>query len=143
MAAPKGNNNASKFDMDIVYKICDMVAEGANVKDACSENGISYNAFRDWRKDNEVVSNLYVKAVQDKGDSEDAKIDEALKKLESGTIDASTANVIIQTHKWRASKYYPKMFGNNASLDVTTGGDKIQGSPIIAHNPKGEKPDEL
>lgn len=29
------------------------------------------------------------------------------------------------------------------NLDITSGGEKIQGSPIIAHNPKGEKPDEL
>lgn len=28
-------------------------------------------------------------------------------------------------------------------LDHTTDGDKIQGSPIIAHNPKGKEPDEL
>lgn len=28
-------------------------------------------------------------------------------------------------------------------IDHTTGGEKIQGSPIIAHNPKGEKPSEL
>lgn len=143
MAAPKGNTNASKFDMDIVQKICELVADGANVKDACQKNGISYDAFRDWRNDNNIVSNLYVKAVQDKGDSEDAKIDDALTKLEKGEIDASTANVIIQTHKWRASKYYPKMFGQNSSIDLTTQGEKLTGSPIIIDNAQGEEPNEL
>jgi len=143
MAAPKGNDNASKFDIDKVYRICDMVADGSNIKKACKENGISYNAFRDWRKDNEVVSNLYVKAVQDKGDSIDAEIDRILEMLEKGDIDASTANVMIQTYKWKASKYYPKMFGQNSSIDLTTQGEKITGSPIIIDNAKGEEPNEL
>lgn len=143
MPAPKGNDNASKFDIEKVYRICDMVADGANIKKACKENDISYNAFRDWRKDNEVVSNLYVKAVQDKGDSVDAEIDRILEMLEKGDVDASTANVMIQTYKWKASKYYPKMFGQNSSIDLTTQGEKITGSPIIIDNAKGEEPNEL
>lgn len=31
----------------------------------------------------------------------------------------------------------------NDKLDITSKGDKIVGSPIIAHNPKGEEPNEL
>ena len=143
MPAPEGNNNASKFDMDIVHEICTLIADGANVKDACKKCGISYNAFRDWRTDNDIVSNLYVKAVQDKGDSVDAEIDRILNLLEKGDMDASTANVMIQTYKWKAGKYYPKMFGQNSSLDVTTKGERITGSPIIIDNAQGEEPNEL
>ena len=32
---------------------------------------------------------------------------------------------------------------DKTQTDITTQGEKITGSPIIAHNPKGEKPDEL
>lgn len=143
MPAPKGNDNASKFSMDVVHEICTLIAEGANVKDACKEAGISYDAFRDWRYNDDVVSNLYVKAVQDKADSKDSEIDRVLDMLEKGEIDASTANVMIQTQKWRMSKYYPKMFGQNSSIDVTSDGEKITGSPIIIDNAQGEEPREL
>ena len=143
MAAPKNNDYASKFNMDTVYQICELVANGATIKKACKESGISYDAFRNWKNDKDEVLNLYVKAVQDKADIKDDCIEETLEKLERGEIDASTANVIIQTQKWRMSKYYPKMFGSNSSIDVTSQGDKITGSPIIIDNAQGEEPNEL
>lgn len=143
MAAPKDNDYASKFNMDTVYQICELVANGATIKKACKESNISYDAFRNWKNDKDEVFNLYVKAVQDKADVKDDSIEETLEKLERGEIDASTANVIIQTQKWRMSKYYPKMFGQNTSIDVTTQGDKITGSPIIIDNAQGEEPNEL
>jgi hypothetical protein len=44
--------------------------------------------------------------------------------LKNGLYDASTANVLIQTLKWKASKYYPKMFGDKVqqehSGEITT-----------------------
>lgn len=143
MPAPKDNDYASKFSMDTVYQICELVANGATIKKACKESGISYDAFRNWKNDKDEVLNLYVKAVQDKADIKDDCIEETLEKLERGEIDASTANVIIQTQKWRMSKYYPKMFGSNSSIDVTSQGDKITGSPIIIDNAQGEEPNEL
>ena len=45
--------------------------------------------------------------------------------LIDGEIEASTANVIIQTLKWKAAKYYPKMFGDSKAVDITTQGEKI------------------
>lgn len=41
------------------------------------------------------------------------------------------------------SIFYLKNRGWSDQMDITTGGEKIAGSPIIAHNPKGEEPDEL
>ena len=39
-------------------------------------------------------------------------------------IDPASANVLIQTLKWKAAKYYPKMFGdkvqNEHSGEITT-----------------------
>ena len=35
-----------------------------------------------------------------------------MRKLEAGEIDSATANVLINTEKWKASKFYPKMYGD-------------------------------
>ena len=53
--------------------------------------------------------------------------------LKKGRYDGSVARVLIDTLKWKASKYYPKMFGDK--LDVTTDGEKINHTPIFGDNP--------
>ena len=50
-------------------------------------------------------------------------------KVKSGEIDASTGRLLIDTLKWKAAKYYPKMFGDK--IDHTTGGEKINTNSTI------------
>ena len=52
------------------------------------------------------------------------EIYQTLKDLKNKTIDASQARVLIDTYKWIASKYYPKMFGDK--LDLTSKDEKIE-----------------
>jgi len=42
--------------------------------------------------------------------------------------EITAANVLIQTNKWKASKFYPKMYGDK--VDLTSDGDKIQTNTI-------------
>jgi hypothetical protein len=128
MAAPKNNTNASIFDMDMVHEICALVADGLNIKTVLKSNEKypSFETWRRWKNENKVVYDLYINAIQDKGDSVDAEIDEIMQGLKEGLYDASIANVLIQTLKWKAAKYYPKMFGDNKAIDHTTKGEKIE-----------------
>lgn len=83
----------------------------------------------------------------------DEDIAEARDQAREGMIDTAENalhNLVTDPdHKdhYKAVRYYLTTQGRNRGygdqLDVTTDGEKIQGSPIIAHNPKGEKPDEL
>lgn len=125
MSAPKENKFASKFDISVVNCVCELVADGMNVKAALktNENFPTYETWRRWKNENSEVYALYVKALQDKGESVDFMIDEVIQDLRDGIIDASTANVIIQTLKWKAAKYYPKMFGDK--VDVTSKGEAV------------------
>ena len=135
MAAPKGNQFASKFDTDIVNEVCELVADGLNVKAALKTNKDfpTYETWRRWKNENSEVYALYVKALQDKGESVDFMIDEVLQDLRDGLIDVASANVIIQTLKWKAAKYYPKMFGDK--IDHTTNGkDLPSAQPAININ---------
>ena len=75
--------------------------------------------------------------MQDKAESEIEEIDYVYDMLKAGEIEPAAANVLIQTKKWTASKFYPKMFGDK--LDVTTDGDKINHTPIFGENPLDKK----
>lgn len=123
----KGNNNASKFDIKIVKEVCLKVEDGGNIKKVLKSNKKypSFNTWCRWKRENPTVRDLYVNAIQDKSESVIEEIDEISQELRRGEIDPSTANVLIQTLKWKAAKFYPKMFGDNKQVDLTTGGEKI------------------
>jgi len=123
----KGNKNASKFDMELVNEICLLVEDGMNIKAALKTDGRfpSFNTWCRWKRENGTVRDLYVNAIQDKSESVIEEMDEISLDLRTGKIDASTANVLIQTLKWKASKFYPKMFGDNKNIDHTTKGESI------------------
>jgi hypothetical protein len=116
----------SEYNFDLCIEICNKIADGQNIK-AILESKDNYPAFSTWckwKRENQELSNLYVNSIQDKSESVDAQIDEIWEGCKNGLYDASTANVLIQTLKWKASKYYPKMFGDKVqqehSGEITT-----------------------
>lgn len=127
MGALIGNKNASKYDEKLVVEICNLVADGMNIKQVLSSDKRfpDWTTWRRWKNENDFVYTHYIQAIQDKGESVDNMIDQTMANLHEGKIDYQTANVIIQTLKWKAGKYYPKMFGDNKSIDHTTKGEAI------------------
>ena len=116
----------TEYNYDLCVEICDKVADGLNIMDilASNDNYPSWSTFRRWKNDNEELRTLYVNSQQDKGIALEKEIDDTMALLKLSTIDASTANVIIQTIKWKMAKFYPKMFGDK--LDLTSKDEKIE-----------------
>ena len=116
----------TEYDYDLCVEICDKVADGLNIMDilASNDNYPSWSTFRRWKNDNEELRTLYINSQQDKGIALEKEIDDTLQLLRDGEIEASTANVIIQTIKWKMAKFYPKMFGEK--LDLTSKDEKIE-----------------
>jgi hypothetical protein len=119
----------SKYNFEICQEICARVSEGENIKKVLASDLKRYPRFNTWcawKRKHEELSNLYTQSNQDRGEIKDAEIEDYKEMLLNGTIDPATARVLIDTVKWQAAKYYPKMFGDKTALDVTSGGDKIQ-----------------
>lgn len=129
----------SEYNYELCESICEEVANGKNVIAALKENDAfpSWSTFRRWKNDNEELQTLYVKAIQDKAEAVIFEIDSITFDLRKGKLEPSVANVLIQTLKWKAAKFYPKMFGDNKNIDHTSKGDKIQ-TPIFNSNPLDE-----
>lgn len=116
----------STYNFEIAKEICLLTYE-MSLTEACE----SSNRFPDratffrWKRENKELCDFYVNIVQDKGILCIEEINKTVKDLKSRIIDPSTANVIIQTLKWQAAKFYPKMFGEKAEYDITSGGEKL------------------
>lgn len=120
----------SEYDFELCKLICDELADGDNIKSILKESKYpDWSTFRRWKNENEELRTLYVNSQQDKAIALESEIDDTIALLKEGTLEASEANVIIQTLKWKMAKFYPKVFGDK--VDLTSGGDKINAQTII------------
>jgi hypothetical protein len=118
----------TEYDYNLCVEICERVSEGESIKKVLNsdERYPTFQTWCNWRREQTDLFDLYTRAIQDKSESVDAKIDEIMSKLEAKEIDNQSARVMIDTLKWKASKYYPKMFGDKIQADITTDGKPIE-----------------
>jgi len=109
----------SDYDFEMAKEICEQVSCGQNIKSVLDSKKEypSFPTWCKWKRENAELLNLYVNSIQDKAEMVDVKIDEIWEGCRVGLYDASTANVLIQTLKWKAGKYYPKMFGDSQRIE--------------------------
>jgi hypothetical protein len=121
----------SEYNFEICKEICELIADGGYIIQVLESNEKypSWSTFRHWKRDNEELKTLYVNAQQDKTEALINNIVKVQQMALRGEIDASTANVVMQTDKWLSSKFYPKMYGDKT--DITSNGETIKTPPII------------
>lgn len=107
------------YNLQMCIEICEHIANGKNVKDTLNANDAYpvWQTFRRWKREKPELNALYVNAIQDKAEMILCEIDEIALDLRNGLIDAPTANVLIQTLKWKAAKFYPKMYGDRQTVE--------------------------
>jgi hypothetical protein len=103
-----------EYDFNLCLEICEKIAEGKNIVNVLNSNDNYpvWSTFRRWKRDNEELRTLYVNSQQDKAEALENEMDNYRDMLISAKIDASTYNTLVQTLKWKMSKFYPKMFGD-------------------------------
>jgi len=129
----------TEYNYDLCVEICELIADGEHILDVLESNDKYpvWSTFRKWKRDNVELQTLYVNAQQDKTESLTRNIKKVQQMCLNGEIDPATANTVMQTDKWFASKFYPKMFGDK--IDHTTDGEKIQPTTIqIGYGNKDE-----
>lgn len=100
--------------------------EGESENKACETVGIHRNTFRSAAL--KVLSaDDYAKALASLAEGQLEQIEEAIRDMRQGTIDAPMARVEIDTRKWMAAKFLPKKYGEKITQEVT-GKD---GSPLL------------
>lgn len=124
----------SEYNFELCKEICDLVANGLSIINALKEKEAypTWDTFRIWKNNNSELSAYYTRSIQDKGEMVDFEIDEIMKDVKKGKYDAPIGRLLIDTLKWKAAKYYPKMFGDK--VDVTTAGESLN-RHILSNDP--------
>lgn len=117
----------SEYDFKMCVDICERISDGESIKVILKSNEDypSFQTWCKWKRENDELLDLYTRSVQDKAESVDSEIDNIIEELKDKMLDPASARVIIDTLKWKASKYYPKMFGDKIDANLNHEG-KIQ-----------------
>jgi hypothetical protein len=121
-----GAGRPTDYTFDKVKAICLRLADGERLTDILREPDMpSRTSFFDWKREHQEFADLYTRTQQDKTEHFIDEIDDTMKELKAKGLDPASANVIIQTLKWKAAKFYPKMFGEKVDVAVKAEGVQI------------------
>jgi hypothetical protein len=130
----------SKYNIELCNEICERIVLGEHIKPILDSDDRfpTFPTWCKWKRENDELFNLYTRSIQDKAEMLIFEINQTMQDVRIGNLDASQGRLIIDTYKWMASKFYPKMFGDK--VDVTSGDKPIQVVPpqIIFQAPKNE-----
>lgn len=130
----------SEYNIKICNEICERIVLGEHIKPILDSDDKfpTFPTWCKWKRDHDELFNLYTRSIQDKAEMLIFEINQTMQDVRTGILDASQGRLIIDTYKWMASKFYPKMFGDK--VDVTSGDNPIQVAPpqIVFQAPKEE-----
>lgn len=120
----------SEYNFELCKTICNEVVNGGNIKTVLNskEEYPTFQTWCNWKREKQELFDLYIKSIQDKAEALEDEMDLYRDMLLAKEIDPSTYNTLVQTLKWKMSKFYPKMFGDK--IDMTSGGEKLQSNDI-------------
>lgn len=123
----------TEYNYDLCVEICEQVSQGGNIKSILEKKDKypSFPTFCRWKREHDELFNLYINSHQDKAIAIEQEMDSLKDMLLSGKIDASTYNTIVQTLKWKSAKFYPKVFGDNKNVDITSGDKPLNTSMTV------------
>ena len=101
-----------------VVRVIAEIAEGLSGAEARKKHGLGNGKFFDVLREDEELRDAYARARESKGEACIDRIEEIELALANGKIDPSAARVLIDAEKWKASKYYPRMYGDKAELNM-------------------------
>lgn len=117
-----------KLDVD---KVLEDVSRGMSILKACKSQGCSQQTFYNLKDKDPVLKDKYVRACEERGYSCLDKIEEYQQMLLNKEINSSEAHVLIETEKWKACKFYPKMFGDKQAVELTGADGNPISPPVI------------
>lgn len=112
---PKPN----KID-DLLEDILNDVAyENKSIVKACRDRKVSPQTFWELKEADKRIKEQYTLATKFRAEGCIDTIEQIEQALADGKIDAPTARVLIDTEKWKACKFYPKMYGDKQEVEHT------------------------
>lgn len=122
-------NSGTGFSEEIALKLLEHIATGKSLRSFCIgadgktlHGRPSVMAVMRWKAQIPRFNELYEKAKLDRADS---LVDEMV-DIADNEPDPKKARVMVETRKWVASKFMPRVYGDRVAVTGATDGAPIQ-----------------
>ena len=103
-------------EIKIIEEVFEAISLGQSLKSLAKKHDIPLTTLFDWMMKPEYAEK-YAQAKEKRGYSAIEAILVAIEELKQGKYDPITTRLLIDTLKWLACKYYPKMFGDRTEVE--------------------------
>lgn len=131
------------FSQEKAEQVCQLVADGASLRRACTETGVNKATFLLWCKERSELADQYARARETGMDAEFEDLaavgEEEPERDDKGRIDAGWVQwkrLQIDAKKWALSKKAPKKYGDKLDLNHS-GAVRFEKIEAVIVDPKG------
>lgn len=100
-------------------RVIALIADGMGCASARRKVGIGNSKFYEVVSGDAELRDKYARAKEARTETFIDRIEAIEDLVSAGNIDPAAAKVIIDAEKWKAAKFYPKMFGDKQQVDMT------------------------
>lgn len=102
---------------ELLEEVCNKIAAGISLRQACEAEGMpSVPTVMRWLAEDAQAAEQYARAIQRRAVTKAEQIEELALKVQSGEIPPDVGRVVIDTHKWIASRLLPKVYGEKQEV---------------------------
>ena len=121
-AGPQKNPRKSAYTPEIGERICELLADGASLRDIAAVEGMPPRAtICRWAWDDELsdqeFTRRYARARETQAHSEFDDLKDLENEVKEGTLDPRAGQVVMDDIKWRLSKMLPQVYGERQHIE--------------------------
>jgi hypothetical protein len=94
------------------------ISKGGSLSNACKMLDIPHSTVWAQITARADLSASYAQAKSARADEITSRIEQATEDVRLGDLDPHAGRVVIDSYKWLASKYYPRMYGEKQQIDI-------------------------
>lgn len=115
---------------ELAQAMCERIAGGEPIYKMCRRKGMpSYTTFKRWQRENADFRAMVIEAKEDQADmfvDEINIVATNLTKKAQTPEQIAAARVLIDTRKWTAARFKPKVYGDRTTNELTgPGGESL------------------
>ncbi len=112
------------YSDEVAARLCEVIANGGSLEDACEAEGLSYATVRGWLARHDTFATNYAHAKQLKLDLMADRLAPLASEARGQTAsEVQAIKLEVDTQKWLLSKLAPHTYGDK--LDVTSKGEAL------------------
>lgn len=127
-----------KCDETQIEKVLAYIRSGKSVRKSCELVGVPVPTFL-----KNVDGDQYARARDAQADAHFDEMTELEEECRSGELDPAAFRALLDSRKWRLARMRPKLYGDKATVDMTSSDGSMSHTPAVVIDFSGMTPESI